>query len=287
MSEALLMNSPARHVENRVEEPKKQPKISLDHLSQSYFIRNTDRRGLSEFIALDDFSLSVNAGDFVSILGPSGCGKSTLLDIISGLTSPRSGEIRIDGNVVKGPALDRGFVMQGYALLPWRTVYKNISYGLEVKKVPRKQRKIICDHYIHLVGLDGFEDRYPNELSGGMKQRVAIARALAYEPEVLLMDEPFAAVDAQTRESLQDELLRIWDETGKTIIFVTHSIEEAVILSTRVVVMTPRPGRIRQVQTVDLPRPRRGAETRSSLEFNDYVQQFRRLLVSTETAAVA
>lgn len=217
-------------------------KISLSHLKQSYFVRDSAKRGLKEFVALEDFTLSIREGEFVSILGPSGCGKSTLLDIISGLAAPRSGEVRIDGKLVRGPALDRGFVMQGYALLPWRTVYRNIAYGLEVKGVSRRERKEICQHYIRLVGLEGFEERYPNELSGGMKQRVAIARSLAYDPEVLLMDEPFAAVDAQTRETLQDELLRIWEKTSKTIIFVTHSIEEAVLLSNRAVIMTPRPG---------------------------------------------
>jgi len=249
------------------EEPGAQ-KILLSHLKQTYFIRNAEKRKVEEFVALEDFTLSIGDGEFVAIVGPSGCGKSTLLDIISGLTRPRSGEIHIDGKLVKGPALDRGFIMQGYALLPWRTVMKNISYGLEVKGVPRGKRGPICQKYIDLVGLTGFEDRYPNELSGGMKQRVAIARSLAYDPEVLLMDEPLAAVDAQTRESLQDELLRIWEKTGKTIIFVTHSIEEAVLLADRVVVMTSRPGRIRKILEIDLPRPRTAAEMRASPDYS-------------------
>lgn len=256
-------------------------KIRLSHLKQSYFVHNPGKRQAEEFVALQDFTLSIDEGDFVSILGPSGCGKSTLLDIISGLTAPRSGDIYIDGKLVTGPALDRGFVMQGYALLPWRTVNRNVAYGLEVKGIPKRQRKQICQQYIDLVGLRGFENRYPNELSGGMRQRVAIARSLAYDPQVLLMDEPFAAVDAQTREILQDELLRIWEKTRKTILFVTHSIEEAVILSNRVVVMTPRPGSIRHIQVIDLPRPRKGSDVRGSSGFHRTVQGLRDLLQST------
>lgn len=279
MSELLIDRTTTLKVPERNSEGHEEGKISLEHLRQTYFIRNPEKRGVEEFVALEDFTLSVREGEFVSILGSSGCGKSTLLDIISGLTKPRSGKIRIDGKLVKGPALDRGFVMQGYALLPWRTVYRNIAYGLEVKKVPRRKRKEICQKYIDLVGLDGFENRYPNELSGGMRQRVAIARSLAYDPEVLLMDEPFAAVDAQTRETLQDELLRIWGETGKTIIFVTHSIDEAVLLADRVVVMTPRPGRIRQVREIDLPRPRTGQEMRNSPDFNAITHHVRELLL--------
>ena len=257
-----------------------QVKIELIHLGQSYFIRTPEKRGLQEFIALEDFSLSIKAGEFVAIVGPSGCGKSTLLDIVSGLMCPRGGEIRIDGRVVKVPALDRGFIMQGYALFPWRSVIKNVAYGLEVQGVPRKKRLEIAQKYIDLVGLSGFEDRHPNELSGGMRQRVAIARALAYNPEVLLLDEPFAAVDAQTRETLQDELLRIWEKTGKTIIFVTHSIQEAVLLADRIVVMTPNPGRIKKVIGVDLPRPRTSAEMRTSPDFSWLSHEVWKLLQS-------
>jgi NitT/TauT family transport system ATP-binding protein len=242
-------------------------KIVLQSLRQVYYIRN-EKKKMEEFVALEDFSLSIGEGELVSIVGPSGCGKSTLLDILAGLAQPQSGQIHIDGKRVGGPALDRGFIMQGYALLPWRTVARNVAYGLEVKRVPRRRRAGICQKYIDLVGLSGFEDRYPNELSGGMRQRVAIARSLAYDPEVLLMDEPFAAVDAQTRETLQDELLRIWEKTGKTIVFVTHSIEEAVLLADRVVVMTSRPGRIKQVLKIDLPRPRTAAGMRVSADYS-------------------
>ncbi|MFP3154309.1 ABC transporter ATP-binding protein [Lachnospiraceae bacterium ZAX-1] len=264
-----------------------QAKIELINLRQSYFIRKPEKRGLHEFVALENFALSIKAGEFLAIVGPSGCGKSTLLDIVSGLMKPRSGEIRIDGRTVKGPALDRGFIMQGYALFPWRNVIKNVTYGLEVKGIPRKERKKIAQKYIDLVGLNGFEDRHPNELSGGMRQRVAIARALAYNPEVLLLDEPFAAVDAQTRETLQDELLRIWEKTEKTIIFVTHSIEEAVLLADRIVVMTPNPGSIRKIIDVNLPRPRTAAQMRTSPDFSWLTHQVWQLLQSDEAGLEA
>ncbi|MDR1217484.1 MAG: ABC transporter ATP-binding protein [Oscillospiraceae bacterium] len=243
-------------------------KFELINLCQTYRLRDREKRGAAEFTALEDFSLSIKDGEFLAIVGPSGCGKSTLLDILAGLTKPRSGQLRIDGREVKGPALDRGFIMQGYALFPWRTVIKNVAYGLEVKRIPRRERDHICRKYIDLVGLNGFEGRYPNELSGGMRQRVAIARSLAYDPQVLLMDEPFAAVDAQTRETLQDELLRIWEKTGKTVVFVTHSIEEAVLLADRVVVMSPCPGRIKAIVPIRLPRPRTAAEMRVSPDFS-------------------
>jgi NitT/TauT family transport system ATP-binding protein len=243
-------------------------KIVLADLSQTFNVRNSETRKMERFVALENFSLTIAPGEFVVIVGPSGCGKSTLLDIVSGLVHPATGSISIDGHKVTGPALDRGFIMQGYALFPWRTVWRNIEYGLEVKKVPRKQRPAIIERFIELVDLKGFEQRYPAELSGGMRQRVAIARSLAYDPEVLLMDEPFAAVDAQTRETLQDELMRIWEKTAKTVLFVTHSIEEAVLLGDRIVVMTPHPGRIKAVIETKLPRPRSAASMRSSEEFN-------------------
>jgi NitT/TauT family transport system ATP-binding protein len=242
-------------------------KIELSRLRQVFYVKKRGTRKLEEFVALDDFSLEVDHGEFVTIVGPSGCGKSTLLDIVSGLAAPKSGYITINGRRITGPALDRGFIMQGYALLPWRTVWKNIAYGLEVKHIPLRERAAIIQKYIKLVGLEGFEDRYPNELSGGMRQRVAIARSLAYDPELLLMDEPFAAVDAQTRETLQDELLRIWAKTGKTIIFITHSIDEAVLLADRVVVMTSSPGRIKKIIPINLPRPRTAADMRVSADF--------------------
>ena len=220
--------------------------------------------------ALDDITLDVRAGEFLVLVGPSGCGKSTLLDLLGGLTAPTSGRILVDGAPVTGPGLDRGVVFQQYALLPWRTAQANVEFGLEAKHVPRRERAARAREHLDLVGLSGFADRYPHELSGGMKQRVAIARSLAFDPDVLLMDEPFAALDAQTRDGLQDELLRIWEKTGKTIVFITHGIEEAVYLGQRVAVMTSRPGRIKEV--VDVPLTARSAteDLRSDPEFTRY-----------------
>jgi NitT/TauT family transport system ATP-binding protein len=217
--------------------------------------------------ALQNIDLDVRAGEFLVIVGPSGCGKSTLLDLLGGLSEISSGRILVDGKPVTGPGLDRGIVFQQYALLPWRTAQGNVEFGLEAKGVSRKERVTRAREYLDLVGLAGFHDRYPHELSGGMKQRVAIARSLAFDPDVLLMDEPFAALDAQTRDGLQDELLRIWEKTGKTIVFITHGIEEAVYLGRRVAVMTSRPGRIKQV--VDVPIDARSAteDLRSDPEF--------------------
>ena len=204
--------------------------------------------------ALDRTSLDVRDGEFLSLLGPSGCGKSTLLDLLTGLTTPTDGEILIDGHPVDGPGTDRGIVFQQYALLPWRTALGNIEFGLENSVRSRRERRETARHYLNLVGLTDFADRHPGELSGGMKQRVAIARSLSYDPDVLLMDEPFAALDAFTRESLQDLLLTIREETQKTIVFVTHSIDEAVYLSDRVAVMSARPGRIRALEDVHIDR---------------------------------
>jgi NitT/TauT family transport system ATP-binding protein len=240
-------------------------KIIARNIRRVYQIKRNPNEEATEFEAIKKLDLSVKQGEFLAIVGPSGCGKSTFLDMIAGLAKPSSGEIYMDGKPITGPALDRGIVMQGYALFPWRTVRKNVEFGLEIKKVPQKERQEISQQYLELVGLKNFGDRYPHELSGGMKQRVAIARALAYDPEVLLMDEPFAAVDAQTREVLQEELLRIWEKTKKTIIFVTHGIDEAVFLADRVAVMTANPGTIKEIVDINLPRPRDGI--RSSADF--------------------
>ncbi|MCZ8523168.1 MULTISPECIES: ABC transporter ATP-binding protein [Paenibacillus] len=228
-------------------------KISISQVNKVFQVSRTE-----EFTALQDINLDVGTGEFMVLVGPSGCGKSTLLDLLGGLTKPTSGRILLDGRPITGPGLDRGIVFQQYALFPWKTAKGNIEFGLEAKGVPKKEREEIARTYLSLVGLTGFEDRYPHELSGGMKQRVAIARSLAYDPEVLLMDEPFAALDAQTRETLQSELLRIWEKTKKTIVFITHGIDEAVYLGQRVAVMTSRPGRIKQI--VDIPLESRSSE---------------------------
>jgi NitT/TauT family transport system ATP-binding protein len=198
------------------------------------------------------------------LVGPSGCGKSTLIDLLGGLSRPTSGQILLDGEPITGPGLNRGIVFQQYALFPWRTALENVEFGLEAKGVGKAERRDIARAHLDLVGLSGFEGRFPHELSGGMKQRVAIARSLAYDPEVLLMDEPFAALDAQTRESLQAELLRIWEKSGTTILFITHGIDEAVTLGQRIAVMTSRPGRIKCI--IDVPADfRKGTEDIRSL----------------------
>ncbi len=216
-----------------------QAKIQITNLRKNY--RSTDG---GEVLALDGVDLAVGAAEFVTIVGPSGCGKSTLLYILAGFIARSSGEVLVDGALVTGPGVDRGIVFQEYALFPWLTVMQNITYGLEMKGVPRDERDQIARRYVKLIGLEGFEGRFPRELSGGMKQRVAIARTLAYEPAILLLDEPFGALDAQTRELMQDELLRIWQATRKSVVMITHDVSEAVYLSQRVCVMSRRPGRI-------------------------------------------
>jgi len=211
----------------------------------------TSQRQGGVVAALEDVDLMVRSGEILVLVGPSGCGKSTLLDLIAGLTTPTSGEVLLDGRRITGPGPDRSLVFQQYALFPWRTALGNVEFALEAAGVPRTERARRARHYLALVGLSGAEDRYPHQLSGGMKQRVAIARSLSGDPDVLLMDEPFAAVDAQTREMLQDELLRIWAATRKTILFITHSIDEALYLGHRVAVMAARPGRV--IDIFDVP----------------------------------
>ena len=217
--------------------------------------------------ALAAFDIDVNEGEFLSIVGPSGCGKSTFLNILLGLLRPDSGELIMHGRPVRGPGTDRAMVFQEFGLLPWRTVRNNVELGLELKGMPAQARRGISERLIAMVGLLGFETHYPHELSGGMKQRVGLARALATDPDVLLMDEPFAALDAQTRDLMQAELLRIWQEAKKTVLFVTHQIDEAIYLSDRVMVMTRRPGHAKKLFVIDLPRPR-DYEMRVTPEFN-------------------
>lgn len=230
------------------------PKLRLDGVRQTFPVRDAKGRSGASLTAIADVTLDIAEGEFLTLVGPSGCGKSTLLDLLGGLTEPSGGRILLDGRPISGPGLDRGLVFQQYALLPWRSAQGNVEFGLEAKGLDRTERTRRAREFLELVGLDGFEDRYPHELSGGMKQRVAIARSLAFDPEVLLMDEPFAALDAQTRESLQDELRSIWQRTGKTVLFITHGIDEAVYLGQRVAVMTSRPGRIKSVTDIDLDR---------------------------------
>ena len=226
--------------------------LEIEDLTITY-----DKPGQSgAFVAVSAFNLAVRRGTFVTIVGPSGCGKSSVLLAIAGLTMPSRGRVLVDGRPVDGPGRDRAMVFQEYALFPWYNVYDNICYGLRRKRLSESEQRRIADHYIGLVGLRGFEKRYPRELSGGMRQRVSIARALAVNPSVLLMDEPFAALDVQTREYMQDELLKIWQREPKTVIFITHSIDEAIKLSDRIAIMAPRPGRIAEIKSVDLPRPR-------------------------------
>jgi NitT/TauT family transport system ATP-binding protein len=242
-------------------------KIGFQQVRKEFVVRGEGGGPSDRFTALEDITLDVRPGEFLALVGPSGCGKSTLLDLLGGLTAPTSGRILLDGRPIEGPARDRGIVFQQYALFPWRTAAQNVEFGLDIAGLKARQRREIARHYLDLVGLTAFADRYPHELSGGMKQRVAIARSLAYDPEVLLMDEPFAALDAQTRETLQGELLRIWRATGKTIIFITHGIDEAVVLGQRVAVMTSRPGRIKHV--VEIPEALRNEteDVRSLPEF--------------------
>ena len=207
-------------------------------------------------LALHDVNFEVGQNEFFSIVGPSGCGKTTLLNLFAGFEHPTRGEIRVGGELITAPGWERAVVFQEYALFPWYTVSQNIRYGLKRKRLPEGEQASLVDHYINLVGLNGFESRYPRELSGGMRQRVSIARALAVNPAILLMDEPFASLDVQTREYMQDELLKIWQSEPKTVIFVTHSIDEAIKLSDRVAIMAPRPGRVEEIKVVASERPR-------------------------------
>ena len=214
-------------------------------------------------IALQSVNLEVSEGEFICILGPSGCGKTTLLRILAGLETPTSGEVRVDGTLVEGPMRQLAMIFQDYSLYPWRRVIDNTAFGLELQGIGREERYRVAREYLKLVGLESFADRYPYELSGGMRQRVAVARALAIDPAVILMDEPFGALDAQTRNTMQQELLDIWAETKKTVVFVTHSVDEAVYMADRIVVLSSRPGMIREIVPVGMERPR----DRTAVEF--------------------
>ena len=222
-------------------------------------------------LALDNINLQVEDGEFVTIVGPSGCGKTTFINLCDGLLKPTAGHITIDGKQVTGPGNDRGMVFQDSCLMPWRTVFKNVIFGLECQGLDNGEGQERARNFIKLVGLQGFEDHYPHELSGGMQQRCNLARALTVDPKILIMDEPFAALDAQTREIMQLELLRIWNEARKTILFITHQINEAIYLADRVIVFGARPGKVKQTIKINLPRPRGLAVKRSKafLEYED------------------
>jgi NitT/TauT family transport system ATP-binding protein len=246
--------------------------IEIDHVSQVF---QTSAR--QDHLALSDISLTIEDGAFVSVLGPSGCGKSTLLYIVGGFVRPTSGTAKMKGRTIAGPGPDRGPVFQEFALFPWKSVLGNVMYGPRQQGVKHAEAEAQARALLEMVGLKGFEDFYPKELSGGMKQRVALARTLAYHPEVLLMDEPFGALDAHTRTRLQNDLLNIWERDRKTVLFVTHSVEEAVFLSDKVVMMTGSPGRIRQIVDIDLPRPRRRTELLLDPRYQKYVVDIERM----------
>jgi NitT/TauT family transport system ATP-binding protein len=246
--------------------------IEIDHVSQVF---QTSAR--QDHLAVSDISLTVADGAFVSILGPSGCGKSTLLYIVGGFVQPTVGVAKMKGKTIKGPGPDRGPVFQEFALFPWKTVLGNVMYGPRQQGMKYAEAEAQSRALLEMVGLKGFEAFYPKELSGGMKQRVALARTLAYHPEVLLMDEPFGALDAHTRTRLQNDLLNIWERDRKTVLFVTHSVEEAVFLSDKVVMMTRSPGRIRQIVDIDLPRPRRRSELLLDPRYQEYIVEIERM----------
>ncbi len=246
------------------------PKVGLSEICLSYRTQQGER-----LLALDHINLAVRPGEFVCVVGPSGCGKSTLLHLIAGLHSPTSGKVLIDGKTVEGPGTDRILIFQDHGLFPWLTVGQNVEFGMKMKGVPKAERQEKTRHYLQLVHLAKFEKSYIHQLSGGMRQRVAIARALATEPDVLLMDEPFAALDAQTRDLLHDELERIWSESGRTIIFVTHNVREAVRLGDRVVLLTFRPGRVKSEFPVTLPRPRSLEDPEVALAAREVLDELR------------
>lgn len=239
--------------------------LEVRQLSKVFFEQNDPRK--PGFVALYNISLAIRRKEFVSLLGPSGCGKTTLIRIIAGLLRADRGEVIVNGQTVSAPGRDRCMVFQQFGLLPWRTVLANVEFGLELEGVCKDDRRLAAEKYLELVGLKGFEHYYPHQISGGMQQRVGIARALSKKPDLLLMDEPFGAVDAQTREQLQEELLKIWNQTDTTVVFVTHSIDEAIYLSDRVVVMQGRPGRIKEEVAVELPRPRWEGDVKADPRF--------------------
>lgn len=226
--------------------------INIESVSKTFYNNRTNEN----IQIIEDITMTIVPREFCCLLGPSGCGKTTLLRMIAGLEKPSSGELMMEGKPIEGPGWERGLIFQDYVLFPWRNVKKNVEFGLEARGLKSHFREYRSREFIDLVGLSGFDEHYPNELSGGMQQRVGLARVLANDSKVLLMDEPFGSLDAQTREVMQAELLRIWGAAHKTVIFVTHDIEEALFLSDRIVVLTPRPGSIREIINCEAPRPR-------------------------------
>src|SRR5260370_5302560 len=272
----VLSSRPDAHAESAPAHKQATAMIEIDHVSQTF-----ETSGRQHHLALSEISLTIGDGAFVSILGPSGCGKSTLLYIVGGFVNPTEGVAKVKGRAITGPGPDRGPVFQEFALFPWKNVLGNVMYGPRQQGVPRAEAEAQSRRLIEMVGLKGFENFYPKELSGGMKQRVAIARTLAYKPAVLLMDEPFGALDAHTRTRLQNDLLNIWERDRKTVLFVTHSVDEAVFLSDKVVVMTRSPGRIKEVVDIDLPRPRRRPTLLLHPRYHKYVVEIERMIDDT------
>jgi len=242
------------------------PKVQIDAVGKVF------GTGEDEFLAIDRIDLDIEANEFVSIVGTSGCGKSTLLNMVGGLAEPTFGDIRIDGKPVTGPGRDRGFVFQGYSLFEWQTVEGNIRFALEKSKLSAAEKTALVREYVQAVGLTGFEKAFPRQLSGGMRQRVAIARALVYKPSLLLMDEPFGALDAQTRGMMQELLLGVWEKHKVTVLFVTHDVEEAIFLADRVIVLASRPGRVKKVLPIAIQRPRR-FDVVTSPQFSAYKRE--------------
>jgi NitT/TauT family transport system ATP-binding protein len=252
------------------------PHIRIDGLTIAY----QKPRSAETFVAVSNANLEIARGTFVTIVGPSGCGKSSLLLSVAGLVQPASGSVLVDGKPVSGPGRDRAVVFQDFALMPWRTVLDNVRFGLELQRWSGEDLTTRARRYVELVGLKGFEHYHPHQLSGGMQQRVGIARALAVDPEILLLDEPFGSLDAQTRDEMGNELLAIWEQNKKTALFVTHGIDEAIFLADQIVVMAKNPGRISETITVDLPRPRT-PETTDSKQFIEYRRTIREYLKRT------
>lgn len=251
---------------------KKQTGKSYDYEIEISGVTQEFEKKDGKFLALDTVNLNVEQNEFICVVGPSGCGKTTLLNIIAGLCKPTTGTVKVRGELVTGPGKGKGVVFQQYALYPWLTVEKNVEFGMRMKGVPKAERAEIAKKYIDLVGLAKFAKAYPKELSGGMKQRVAIARAYATAPEVLLMDEPFGALDAQTRAQLQENLLKTWEQERKTCFFITHDVEEAVLLATKIIIMSAGPGHITEIVPVTLPYPRT-QQTKLTSEFNELKNQ--------------